>query len=228
MSDGPMAIPVSPTEDEAMNLSLIFSKAANALVNASTMPKTIEDLTRKVESLQEQLNTKSLHAEQLDKSLADMRSERDQVKYDLRTLGADYDVIGVTLNRAQDLNEKFQARVDTLESVVRERNETIDKLRSERDDNGYHVMELQEKLDNVERKFSELFGLVKPQEPKTPEPPAPSMPELQAAVQEPRPQPDHYGPTPDNKPSQEKSWLDREIEKGSILYDEPTRNIDKV
>jgi chromosome segregation ATPase len=162
MSDGTMAIPVSPTEDEAMKLSQLFSHAANSIVNASTMPKTIADLTAKVEALTSQLEAKSVHATELDNALHEMRQARDNAVSSLKQLNDEHDITCSSLRVAQSDVHHWQGVAATHLDLLTDRDNQIKSLKHERDDNGFHAMELQEKLDSVEAKMRDLFGLVKP------------------------------------------------------------------
>jgi len=103
------AFPVSPTEADMSMFSAFLSRAAQAIVDSSTMPKTISDLTLRLEAMQHQLEAKVLHAEQLDQSLSEVRAQREQALAELNGLESQFDWTKADYDRVSRDRDNFKA-----------------------------------------------------------------------------------------------------------------------
>lgn len=194
------AFPVSPTEADMTLFSQWLAKAAQAIVDSSTMPKTISDLTQRLEAMQADLDRKSLHATELDTQLNEMRQQRDEARANVTTLTQesdfirrDYERVSIDRDRLRALSEDRQRLLDTQASELR-------NAQTARDDAEFHALELQEKLDGLKAQMKGFFGLAEP----TPEP----KPESPVIVPEPNPIPDNPPPAPEPYYSQQHSPSD--------------------
>lgn len=163
------AIQVSPTEDDAVNLSKMFSRAAEAIVQASSLPKQVSDLQAQVSDLQSKLDAAQTHSQELDRTLAETRDQRDQARQELasaRQAHADH-VAGLNtqLNHANDVINQQEGTIASrnreIDAVTAERNDA----RKERDDHGLHAMEVEDqlkaaqaKLASIQDHFKSVFG----------------------------------------------------------------------
>lgn len=167
MTDGNTGFHVAPVaEDEAMNLASMFRKAADAVVQASTFPKQVAELEARVQQLSDELNRKSVHAEELDRSLHEVREQRDQARqtrdeysYNIDTLRRQID------DNSRTLHEQ-QTKLDTM-------SHDLDTTKAERDSYGLRAMQLEDevtawkaKADEGRRKLNDMLSLFRPDEPE--------------------------------------------------------------
>lgn len=175
MSDGTTGFQVAPTEDEAMKISDMFTKAANAIVAASTLPQEIQRLRDDVARLTNQLQDSKLHSDALEQTIVELRQQRDEANSRAENYKFDLETTKRTLDNTQAGMDVLRGDVDTISGQLA-------NVKRERDDYGLQVMELEEKfaksearLGEIKDRMKQVFGLHEPEPPKAePEPvPAP-------------------------------------------------------
>jgi len=149
MSDN-TAIPVSPGhEEEAMKLSQMFSRAAEAIVASSTLPRQVEDLKNQVRHLEWVVADAQTHSHELDCQLSEMRQERDDYKVQVGELE---ETLAYTNTDATNLHtdlDKAKSEIDTLDTI-------LVGIRNERDDYGMKNMELEDQLKAANDKLDKI------------------------------------------------------------------------
>jgi len=140
MSDGNMGNQVTPsTMEDAMGLSAIFQRAAKAIVDASEYPKVISDLQAQVDKLRQELETKSLHANQLDQLLGEARIDRDIWHQEAsQALDRIHELEGVV--------EKDKIELDQLRNELEATKEELVATRKERDDYGMRLLAAEDQV----------------------------------------------------------------------------------
>lgn len=201
------AIQVSQ-EDEAMQLSKLFQRAAEAIVAASTLPKEVEGLRQQVTALQNELDAAKLHSAELDKTLAEIREQRNTFAQERDEARIELDHTRVLLSEAKEQKEAAHRQIEAahrqieslgadivrlegalseeraksaasaeahdrmsdayhivceakaiLEKDVATLRHERDVARLERDNLGFHSMELEDKLSEIKQRMKAVFGL---------------------------------------------------------------------
>lgn len=116
------AIQVSPAED-VMALSSMFSRAAQAIVDASTLPGQIAELQAQLADMRDQFVQAQLHSVELDHTLAEARAERD-------TARAERDQAVRDLDYAR---ESWVVEAERLNGLVRDQENVIETLRRDKE-----------------------------------------------------------------------------------------------
>lgn len=199
MTDGTTALPVSPvnTEDDAMNLSRLFSRAAQAIVDASTYPAIVADLTAQVESLRDALNSKTIHAEELDRSLHEVRQARDEANASCMRLTFERDQARQELEMANLTIEDQRSKLASTDAM-------LTQARKDRDDCAFNNLELEEEITRLKDqaaaarvRMNDVLALFQPK-PEAP----PAVPPGEASpVPEPVPEPEAIAEPKPQSPS---------------------------
>lgn len=120
MSDGNTGLPMAPvpSEDEMIGIKRIFDRAANAIVQASELSKTVAELQTKFDAMARDLDLVKDRNASLETALAEVRSqrdtamdERDDTRRELNTLKSDY-------NHSLDVTESYKAQVADLQAKL--------------------------------------------------------------------------------------------------------------
>lgn len=160
MPDGNMAIQVSPiTEDEMNQVRNILQRAMDGVIGMSQLAADVDMLRQTVESLR--LDTDRLRQTNanLDEALAQVRKERDEARSELGQVKGD---LGQAVNEAGRLSTNLLHLQDDYNKAVSD----LASARTERDDHGIQVLELEEalkqaqaKLDKLAEAHASVFGL---------------------------------------------------------------------
>ncbi len=219
MSDGNMAIQVSPVSEEDMSKARqVFEQALNSIVSLSQLSKDVEVLRQQVNDLTNTVNRYRSQIDTLDDALYRTRQERDEA---VRRANSEQEM-RLAAERSQ--HDAEQAR-DHLQGVTAQLTDTVNRVSKERDDAQYKVMELEEKLamandrlNDIKSMAMDAFGLTIKEEPKpepTYTPPAVEVAPLQQGyppvVTEPS-FPVEGTDTPNQEPSKEKPWWESDRE----------------
>lgn len=163
MNDGNTALPVSPvTKEEAMSLSSMFAKAAEMMVQASSLPSQLAQVQFELDRLRNDYAAKTTHAEQLDQSLREMREQRDTAENEVASLKRE---LGTTIADAQAKANRIE---DDTQTIDRLRSELL-QVRKDRDDALMHSLELEDQVkvwktraDQGRAQLAKLQDLFKP------------------------------------------------------------------
>lgn len=127
MSDGNTAVSISPvpSEDEMIGIKRIFDRAANAIVQASELSKTVAELQTKFDAMARDLDLVKDRNASLETALADVRAqrdtamaERDQAQTLVRELQRDLaSAVSETTHYQGQLNHSL----DNLDAMTRDR-----------------------------------------------------------------------------------------------------------
>jgi hypothetical protein len=167
MSNGTTGFQVAPiAEDEAMKLSTMFSRAADAIVAASTMPQKINDLTSQVERLTQDLEARTLHADELDHTIHELREQRDHFKATAATADHVADERSRQLEAEQRATHELNAKLEAL-------GRDLDLTKADRDDAEYKALELHDELAKAKATIADIQAKVAAFFPSAPTPAAP-------------------------------------------------------
>lgn len=203
MNDGNTALPVSPvSKEEAMSLSSMFSRAADMIVQASSLPAEIERLQGELNTVKAGYESKSLHAQELDAQLADMRQQRNAAEERARIAEAE----------ASRLAQVEKDNLSLIETHVRAENalrEELAQTRRDRDDALMASMQHEDDaakahkaLKDIQDRVSALFPTPKPEPtPTKPEPDGIDRTAEPATWAEPSPSEPFQGLPPSASPS---------------------------
>jgi chromosome segregation ATPase len=157
MTDGNMAANVSPVSTEDADMSKVrevFDRAINALVNASTLARQVDELATKLSTLQNQVEHYVRQNSWLEESLTRVRAERDESirKLNQITTEVDYE----------------RAKVETLgvaksvaDNTIAQLTDELERTRKERDEHHFNSLELQDKLQAFSVKMDEIKAFAK-------------------------------------------------------------------
>lgn len=174
-NDGNTALPVSPvTKEDAMNISAMLSKMANAVVAASTMPQTIEQLEQELSSLRQRFESAQQHGQELDNALREMREQRDRAEQELSQTKARNDALAETNRQLTGEGILQRNEIDRLDEDVR-------NLKRELENAQLAAMQAEDERDQARKALHDIRERVSAMfpEPIKPEPepvPAPANP----------------------------------------------------
>lgn len=163
---------VSPhVEDQEMGkIREIFDRALNAMVDATTLAKSVEQLRTDLDSLKTQVTHYRNTIANQDDQITRLRQERDAART------SQYQAEDHSRHMATEL-ENNKREVESLASSNVRLNDRISELTKERDDAQFKLLELTEshsalskKLDEVKTHMQSLFGLAVPLHEPVPEP----------------------------------------------------------
>lgn len=161
MSDGTTAIQVSPTEDDAMKLAEIFNRAANAIVNASTLPAQVAALTARVQELQDQLSQSQLHASELDATIHELRQQRDAAREERAAVARDRDEVNESRSYYITDRDYWQGQCLEAQAALRAANEA-------RETAELNYMEMEDVARAAQQELSEMQAALRRMLPEPP------------------------------------------------------------
>jgi chromosome segregation ATPase len=145
-------------EDQEMGkVREIFDRALNALVDATSLAKTVEQLKVDLESLKVQVTHYRNTIANQDDQITRLRQDRDAART------AQYQAEDTARHMVTNL-EDHKREVDSLSSANVRLNDRVSELTKERDEAQFKLLEIQEshsvlsqKLDNIKAQFATLF-----------------------------------------------------------------------
>lgn len=171
MDNGTTAIQVSPiTEDDMSKVQAILRRAADAIVGMSQLHADVDMLRQTVASLQADADRLRNQNNALDEALTHSRTVRDDQASTIIRLSSQID----TITYDRDDLKKANEYTTTMNGQLADK---LKQVEADRDDHGFRVLELEDKLKAAEAKLSRLaqahadvFGAMQPTTPG----PAPS------------------------------------------------------
>ena len=150
-------------EDQEMGkVKEIFDRALNALVNATSLAQTVEQLKTDLDSLRIQVQTYRNTIANQDDQITRLRQDRDVART------AQYQAEDSSRHTVNEL-VVVKRENDTLNSANVRLNDRISELAKERDDAQYKLLELQEshnalskKMEAIKGHFEAMFGFAEP------------------------------------------------------------------
>lgn len=125
-------------EDEAMQMIReYFQKGLNAIVDATTLARSVADLTAKVEELGKDVQKLRDRNAWLDEQVVSLREARDAAHRELSTVKLDLATVNGECNRLQHHNDNQRGELARLGAEVYEANKA-------RDDAEIRVLEMEE------------------------------------------------------------------------------------
>ena len=164
------------TEDQEMGkVREIFDRALNALVDASTLAKSVEQLKVDLEGLKAQVTHYRNTIANQDDQITRLRQDRDAART------AQYQAEDNQRHQATEL-ENAKRELELLQGSNSRMNARLSDILKERDDAQYALLQLQDEHKAVHDKLDKIksaIGMVdEPKAPEpTPEPPKPVEPE---------------------------------------------------
>lgn len=147
---------ISMGDDEVNAIEKFLRRAADTIVDASTLRSEVTQLSREVEELREQVRTMREANAFLDESLTRTRQERDEANQKVVSLQLDNDQLRRTVDDISNIRDILQDRVN----VVTDRNEVLVR---ERDEAITHGLVLEEKVRKLETQLAETARTMKAQ-----------------------------------------------------------------
>lgn len=189
-------------EPEMSKVREIFDRALNALVEASSLAKTVEQLRVDLEGLKVQVTHYRNTISNQDDQITRLRQDRDAART------AQYQAEDNTRHLTNDL-ENSKREVDSLSSANSRLNDRITEVTKERDDAQFKLLELQEahsalskKMDDIKSHMQSLFNIAeKAAGSDNPSPPSP-----QEVVTAPPPTPVAYPEEQPKYPETSVEW----------------------
>lgn len=214
MTDGNMAIPVSPVSEEDMSkLRQTFDQALNALVGMSKLARDVEVLQTKVGDLTNQVNRYRSQIDTLDEALYRTRQERDEART----------AVSAAVQAKEHAESKLYEVEQTVEHLRQDNASLNDRLvtaRRESDDHMMRALEAEDKLAAANKKLEEVREHFKTLFPEVPsnapavavvEPHPENVVTIPVIPQEPHT--DTAIPHPVQEPkAQDKPWWEKENE----------------
>lgn len=159
MTDGNMAIPVSPvTEDEMNQIQVLFKKAADTLIAFSTMHSEVESMKSELAELRNATNRYRNQIDMQDEVMYKLRREREELLQNEGKAKQEADVAKADL---VSLQGEYSSAQDALVQV----NARLTEVRNDRDHAQYQVEELKEKVKGLEDTIAKFRDLARALEP---------------------------------------------------------------
>lgn len=207
MTDGNTGIQVAPvSKEDVMSLQGMFSKLSQVLVNASDLPERVNALQSQVQSLSQDLQNKTIHSEELERTLHEVREQRDQARNEAHALSQDLGSV------RQDL-ERMQRQIDSLQHDKETLQHALDNARKDRDEYGMKNLELEEQVktwqsraEEGRKRLQDMLSLFQHDESKPEPAPVPptqqtdTSPSTSGGPSEPPAPSPSYAPEPQQEP----------------------------
>jgi predicted nucleic acid-binding Zn-ribbon protein len=204
-------------EDQEMGkVKEIFDRALNALVNATSLAQTVEQLKTDLDSLRVQVQTYRNTIANQDDQITRLRQDRDVART------AQYQAEDSSRHTANELSV-VKRENDSLNSANVRLNDRITEVLKERDDAQYKLLELTEahaalskKMEAIKGHFEAMFGFA-----EAPKPVEQVTPPIQHDTPEPTPEPTWTAPMTEQpqtehvkseeaKPEEHEAWWTKE------------------
>lgn len=167
------------SEEEMSKLSLLFSRAANAIIKETELAKQVHTLEVEMNGLRHDVESSKNHSTALDEALLDMRRQRDEAIS--RALQAERER-DHALSMVNDLNHT----ISQLKTENAELEDSLSHARKDRDDFGFKNIELEaevkvwkDKAEKARANIDNMMNLFRQPEPVAP-PPEEAMQEGQS------------------------------------------------
>lgn len=176
--DGTTATTLAPSEDEMNKITEVFGKMRDTVIAASALAKEVGELRNAVGDLRKEVDHLRETNHWLDQQCTELRTQRDQA---IRDKSATID----ELNRAKSELDLVQHHFNNQQMELARLNDEIAKVKRERDDANFRVLELEEAKEASDKRLAAVqsaLGIAQPVKELEPIPqPSPEAEQPRAA-----------------------------------------------
>ncbi len=179
-------------EEDAMQLTHIFQKAANAIVEASSLRKEVAKLQGEMQQLSQSVESLRRSNDDLVNELHQIRVEKQEVQQKLWAAEAEISQLKANLEDAFRINSEQSRKITEQERKIEQQNQELDQVydhwhqaQDSADKLKGHISRVQEAHKHLAKAGAAFSEVVFPLQDLEPEPKAQAWDEVKEAVKQP-------------------------------------------